>query len=148
MFWWSTPDGKSGDGYLPNFPYLGYGGKYISIDFCVDCGKLGDYSPEVLKKHLKIKSNNDATKSKTSQCGCGGETGVFTVGGKGSDSFWLNAPNNGKSQEEGYMPYDIPYLLGGEYIEVSFCVDCGKISGCYSRDTFMAFLENWDAEEW
>lgn len=52
-------------------------------------------------------------------------TTLLACGGKVCDMFWATYIANG-NQYEGYVPNDIG-IGGGDYIEFSYCLDCGQI---------------------
>ena len=42
---WTLPDGREGDGYVPQLSGVGEGGwgDYINIRICIECGKVKDF---------------------------------------------------------------------------------------------------------
>jgi hypothetical protein len=55
---------------------------------------------------------------------------VISICGKCSDMF--NAQING-AEHDGYVPGDLN-IGNGDYIEFSYCLDCGKIIGNFPMD--------------
>jgi len=51
---------------------------------------------------------------------------VISVSAKCSDLFWMRWPK-GKEQD-GYVPRFLG-IGGGDYVEFSYCLDCGQIQG-------------------
>lgn len=57
-------------------------------------------------------------------CKCG-SIRLLGVGGKCND---LSNTSFGTADVEGYVPH-IPGIGGGDYINISICVDCGTLQG-------------------
>lgn len=55
-------------------------------------------------------------------CKCGSDR-IVRVTGKCSDCF---CADYGEMSHQGYIPHDLN-IGAGDYIEFSFCADCGKI---------------------
>lgn len=52
---------------------------------------------------------------------------VVEITSKCSDCFHATI---GEKEHDGYVPYDIG-IGGGDYVEFSYCLDCGKIQGTF-----------------
>ena len=73
------------------------------------------------------------------KCSCGSSR-IAKVSGKTSDCcvFWYK-----KMESDGYVPDDVG-IGGGDYIEFSYCLDCGKIQGKFpipEKDVEEVFCE-------
>lgn len=68
---------------------------------------------------------------------CGSERSA-EVGGKVSDMCSASV-EGGWRQDQGYVPDDMN-VGGGDYIEISFCLDCGQMDGRWPAKTSMEDL--------
>lgn len=50
---------------------------------------------------------------------------VVNVNAKASDLFFVSI---GEKEEDGYLPRDMG-IGGGDYLDMSYCLDCGQIKG-------------------
>lgn len=74
---------------------------------------------------------------------CGSER-IISISSKSSDLNYFQY--NGK-EYEGYVVEDIGIGEGGDYIEFSWCLDCGQIQGNFpieERDFFEDYNENME----
>jgi hypothetical protein len=62
-------------------------------------------------------------------CECGSNR-IMKVSGKCSDMF---GAYDGKREYSGYVPFGLN-VGGGDYIEMDYCLDCGKIQGKFPID--------------
>ena len=72
---------------------------------------------------------------------CNG-TRIMSISAKCSDLFFCDMPNDDKFREyRGYVPRGIG-IGGSDYVEFSYCLDCGKIQGDFpimKKDVDKAF---------
>lgn len=63
-------------------------------------------------------------------CACGSER-LVTGGGKTSDMFNARMVHHDRKEtHHGYVPGDLG-IGGGDYIELMWCLDCGRIQGSF-----------------
>ena len=70
-------------------------------------------------------------------CKCGSER-IATINAKCSDLCFISLSGAAK---DGYVPDDMG-IGGGDYVEFSYCLDCGQIQGKFPLDK--TDLENSD----
>ena len=76
------------------------------------------------------------------ECDTCGSDRVADINGKCSDLFFLSLGE--KEIENDYVPGDFG-IGGGDYIQLSYCLECGKIQGDFPLD--ITELEMGDGEE-
>ena len=77
-------------------------------------------------------------------CKCGSER-IAKVGGKCSDLGWFSVPHL-NIDHDGYHP-NIDGVCESDYVDLSFCLDCGKIQGNFpisDEDIKKVFEEDED----
>ena len=56
---------------------------------------------------------------------CGSDR-IMEINGKTSDLFYGRYKNN---ETDGYVPDDIGFQGGGDYIDFDYCLECGQMQG-------------------
>ncbi len=74
--------------------------------------------------------------------GCSSDR-LLSVSGKTSDMFNAEFKN---ARYEGYVPQDLG-VGGGDYIEIEFCLDCGKVQGILKAEDPEFYTEAEDDED-
>jgi len=69
---------------------------------------------------------------------------LASVSGKVSDCFWCTDLQSDKDYE-GYVPDDLG-IGGGDYIQFTYCLDCGQIRGDFPQDG--ASIAGIDGVQW
>ncbi len=81
---------------------------------------------------------------------CCGKPELIVVNAKCSDMCHIRYPD--LTEEQGYVPRNIN-IGGGDYIEFSYCINCGKIRGKFPimaeiKTTIKPTIEKIDDDHW